>query len=105
MIQPHRTHPLFTVEFSELGTSNTFIDLPIFDTYRIQKKGSNYQTLKVSEDRLSGHQISTFDSPILSDTEQNIGTKNEKMALYSTFSTEKSIGCPALRILKAQTKQ
>jgi hypothetical protein len=24
---------------TELGTSNTFIDLPIFDTYRIQKKG------------------------------------------------------------------
>jgi hypothetical protein len=24
---------------TELGTSDTFIDLPIFDTYRIQKKG------------------------------------------------------------------
>jgi hypothetical protein len=32
----------------ELGTSDTFIDLPIFDTgtYRIQKKGSKYRTLK-----------------------------------------------------------
>jgi hypothetical protein len=34
--------------------------------------------LKVPEDRISGHQISTFDSPILSDTEKNIGTKKQK---------------------------
>jgi hypothetical protein len=63
---------------TELGTSDTFIDLPIFDTYRIQKKGSKYRTLKVSEDRISGHQISTFDSPILSDAEKNIGISEDR---------------------------
>jgi hypothetical protein len=41
-------------------------------------KGSKYRTLKVSEGRISGHQISTFDSPILSDTEKNIGIKKRK---------------------------
>jgi hypothetical protein len=36
---------------AELGTSDTStgIDISIFDTYRIQKKGSKYRTLKVSE--------------------------------------------------------
>jgi hypothetical protein len=58
-----------------VGTSDTFTDLPIFDAYRIQKKLSKYRTSKVLEDRISDHQISTFDSPILSDTEKNIGTK------------------------------
>jgi hypothetical protein len=48
-----------------MGTSDTFINLPIFDTYQIQKKVSKYRTAKVSEDRRSGHQILTFDSPIL----------------------------------------
>jgi hypothetical protein len=33
---------------AEMGTSDTFIDLPIFDTYRIQKKVLKYQTSKVS---------------------------------------------------------
>jgi hypothetical protein len=72
---------------AELGTSDTFIDLPIFDTYRIQKKGSKYRTLKVSEDRISGHQISTFDSPILSDTEKISEQKTKKMALYHRHLT------------------
>jgi hypothetical protein len=43
--------------FPELGTSDTFIGLPIFDTYQIQKKVLKYQTSKVSEDWISGHQI------------------------------------------------
>jgi hypothetical protein len=72
-----------------MGTSDTFIDLPIFDTYRIQKKISKYRTSKVSEDRISDHQISTFDSPILSDTEKKYRNKNtKKMALYSPYSTK-----------------
>jgi hypothetical protein len=75
---------------AEMGTSDTFIDLPKFDTYRIQNKVSKYRTSKVSEDRISDHQISTFDSPVLSDTEKNVGTKKtKKMALYSPFSTKK----------------
>jgi hypothetical protein len=69
---------LFRLFSAELGTSDTFIDFPIFDTYRIKKKGSKYRTLKVSEDRISGHQISTFDSTILSDTEKNIVTKKRE---------------------------
>jgi hypothetical protein len=35
---------------AEMGTSDTFIDLPIFNTYRMQKKVSKYRTSKVSED-------------------------------------------------------
>jgi hypothetical protein len=73
-----------------MGTSNTFIDLPIFDTYRIQKKVSKYQTSKVIEDRISDHQISTFDSPILSDTEKNIGTKNEENGIVFTLFYKKN---------------
>jgi hypothetical protein len=71
--------------FAELGISDTFIDLPIFDTYRIQKKVSKYRTSKVSKDRISAHQISTFHSPILSDTEKNTGTKNEKNGIVFTL--------------------
>jgi hypothetical protein len=106
-----------------MGTSDTFIDLPIFDTYRIQKEVSKYRTSKVSEGRILDHQISTFDSPILSDTEKNIGTKNEKKwhcihpflqknrhfheekskpassRKNRVSDTEKSIGCPSLLII------
>jgi hypothetical protein len=75
-----------------MGTSDTFIDLSIFDTYqRIQKKVSKYRTSKVLEDRISDHQISTFDSPMLSDTEKISEQKTKKMALYSPFSTKKNI--------------
>jgi hypothetical protein len=70
MIKSYPCHDKRIMLSTEMGTSNTFIDLPIFDIYRIQKKVSKYQTSKVSEDRILGHQISIFDSLILSDTEK-----------------------------------
>jgi hypothetical protein len=43
---------------SELGTSDTSIDILIFDTYRIQKNVSKYQTKNVSEYRISYYILS-----------------------------------------------
>jgi hypothetical protein len=67
-----------------MGTSDTFIDIPIFDTYRIQKKVSKYRTSKVSEDQISiGVSVSDTGVEVLEDR---------------VSDTEKSIGCPSLII-------
>jgi hypothetical protein len=79
-----RLRPLITASYlhaqffllftAELGTSDTSIDISIFDTYwyRIQKKVSKYRTTKVSEYCVPGYRITKFHCRY-SDTVSNTG--------------------------------